>query len=227
MIIRIHQTQGGLSPRYDIDGGGVCLQGMRGALPVQPITLSGKGITLTGKPVLPSLLPLLPLAGLLVPGLQTHIFRLSRNGSDIGRVSRVHHGPGRVCHVITLDGHGELHCYHRRKGRFVYAAVYQKERQIALIENYLADVDGKRDHKLYLLEEGRHAAEALAWFTLYFARFEIERTGAVSVSISLSHCSRLVDPAWREKHFPGENFFGKLHLYDDAPADREGGTPHG
>ena len=213
MIIRIHQTRGGLSPRYDIDGEGLCLQGIRGTLPVQPITLSGKGMTLTGKPVLPSLLPLLPLAGLLVPGLQTRVFRLSRNGCDIGRVSRVQHGPGRVCHVIALDGHGELRCYDRRKGRFAYVAVCREERQIALIENYLADMDGRHDHKLYLLEEGRQAAEALAWFTLYFARFEIEQTGTVSASISLSPYDRLVDPAWREEHFPEENFFGRIHPF--------------
>ena len=116
--------------------------------------------------------------------------------------------------MIQLTDGTTLRCYSRCRGQFDLVAVYEGDEQIALLENFLRQVDGKHDHKLYLLDSHRQHAEVLAWFTMYYAQHEVAEKGDMTFTISFSRYGRMVDPAWREKHFPQENFFGKINRFD-------------
>lgn len=210
MIIRIRQRENGLRLRYDLDGEGFLFQGERGGMaPVQPITLAGCDVTLTGTYRLSSPVNHVPLLGIFGAEQRTRVFEISRNGGVIGTAAKSLHGWGKSCYVIDLADGTELRCYSRRKGQFDYVAIYEDAEQIALLENYLRAVDGRHDHKLYLLDAYSRHAEVLAWFALYYAQHEVEQTGDVTFAISFSRYDGKVDPAWRETHFPEENFFGK------------------
>lgn len=215
MIIRIRQTAGGLKPKYDIESDGFRFQGERGGLHgAQSITMSNRCATLTGRFCLPSLLSSLPLLGMLGVDQRTRVFELTREGGAIGRVSRSVHGPGKSCYVIELADGTAMRCYSRRKGQFDYVSVYEGETQIALLENFLRSMDGRHDHKLYLLDAYGQYAEVLSWFAMYYAQYEVEQTGDVSFTVSFSAYDRMYDPAWRETHFPEENFFGKINRFE-------------
>lgn len=204
MIVRIRQTSVGMKLRYDIESDGFFFQGERGGLhEAQRITMTGGGVTLTGSFRVPS----------FRNARRTRVFELERNGGTIGRVARLTEGWGKICYVIELLSGAELRCYSRCKGGFDYVAVYEGGKQIALLENYLRSVEGRHDHKLYLLDEYREHAEVLSWFAMYYAQHEVQDTGDVTFSISFSRYNRMVDPAWRETHFPEENFFGKINRF--------------
>lgn len=201
MIVRIRQTSVSMKPKYDIESDGFLFQGERGGLhDAQRITMTGGGVTLTGSFRVPSL-------------RRTRVFELERNGATIGQVARLTEGWAKTCYVIKLLNGAELRCYSRCKGGFDYVAVYEDGKQIALLENYLRSVEGRHEHKLYLLDEHREHAEVLAWFAMYYAQHEVQDTGDVTFSISFSRYNRMVDPAWRETHFPEENFFGKVNRF--------------
>lgn len=210
MIIRIRQTENGLRLRYDIEGEGFLFQGERGGLaPVQSIAITGQGVTISGTYRLPSPGSLLPLAGVFGGERRMQMYEIGRNGGVIGTAAKSLHGWGKSCYVISLNDGTELRCYSKRKGQFDYVAIYEGDVQIALLENFLRAMDGRHDHKLYLLEEHRSHAEVLSWFALYYAQHEVEKNNDAVFAISFSPYDKMVDPAWREKHFPEENFFGK------------------
>ncbi len=215
MIIRIRQTSVGLKNRYDIESDGVLFQGERGGLhDAQHIIMMGGGVTLTGCFALPSATSLIPLASLAGVEQKSRVYELQRNGGAIGRVFRSAHGWGKSCYVIELTEGTTLRCYSRCRGQFDHVAIYAGNEQIALLENFLRQVDGKHDHKLYLLDAHRQHAEVLSWFAMYYAQHEVAEKGDMTFTISFSRYNKMVDPAWREKHFPQENFFGKINRFD-------------
>ena len=112
-----------------------------------------------------------------------------------------------------------MHCYTCVKGSFHYVSVYNGMVQIALIETYLNTTDFKYTHKLYVLEEYKRYADKLSFFVVYYASFRLIRrfhmsSGSFYVkSWSFSKYNDKYDPTWRQKNFPDENFFGKMHLF--------------
>lgn len=210
MIIRIHQTSTGLKMKYDIESDGFLFQGERGGLhDAQDITMTGRSAALTGRFCLLSVLSSIPLLGLFGVDQRTRMFEVSRNGGAIGRVWKSVHGFGKSCYVMEMNDGSELRCYSRCKGQFDYVSIYDGDAQIALLENFLRSMEGRHDHKLYLLDAHRQHAEVLAWFAMYYAQHEVKQDGDLSFAISYSAYNSKYDPTWRETHFPEENFFGK------------------
>lgn len=210
MIIRIHQTHTGLKSKYDIESDGFLFQGERGGLhDAQDITMQGRDTTLTGRFCLPAPQDVIPLIGVFGVEQQTRKFEVTRNGSVIGSVWKSLHGWGKSCYVIEFADGTALRCYSRCKGSFDYVSVYDGETQIALLENYLRSMEGRHDHKLYLLDACKAYAEILAWFAMYYAQHEVQGHGDMTFTYSWSYYNKKYDPSWRETHFPEENFFGK------------------
>ena len=127
-----------------------------------------------------------------------------------------HHKEGylRKLDEIKLDSGDTLKCYTVSKGSFTYLPIYKNGVQIALVETYTVTVDYKYTHKLYLLDEYADMAEVLLLFILYYAnlhytdRHHMSTGTYYSFSWTTSPYKKKYDPAWREKYFPEENYFG-------------------
>ena len=149
-------------------------------------------------------------------------FRVTKNGTEIGRIARSDHGFLKSYYVINLnnDKKTKIYCYFTSAGSFDYVSIYLDGEQIALIETFLNVDNYKYTNKLYLLDDHTDLAQILSLFTVYYSSFAFSKrfhmTAGTSYvkKISFSRYSAMYDKSWRETNFPNENFFGKLSLFD-------------
>ena len=147
--------------------------------------------------------------------------RITRGEVDAGNFVYVQESFKKSHYRITLPGDKTIEVYARDKGAFEYLSVYDGEQQIALVEIYLTTEDYKYTYKLYLLETHDELGDILALFILYYAnwnyakRFHMSKGSMHVRSWSYSAYNDRYDPTWRERHFPRENFFGKVGLFDE------------
>lgn len=130
------------------------------------------------------------------------------------------HGYYSSYYALDLADGERFNCYCTSKGRFAYISIYLGDVQIALVETFLSVEDFKFVHKMYLLDEYVRFADILAFFVIYHAgfayaqRFHMSSGSFHGYGLSVSRYNSKYDPAWRETHFPDENFFGKINIFD-------------
>ena len=220
MIITIAQTASNIKQQYDIESENFYYSGVTGNLSrLQSITLHNKENTIKGIYNRSNWIHYIPLRYLFGGANLTRGFALSKNDNQYGNIVFSKHGFHKSFYVIALYSGEIFHCYCRSIGSFDYVSIYQGDTQIALIETYLSVNDYKYTHKLFLLDEYNQFAETLSFFVLYYASYTFAKRmhmsiGSVSVkSWSFSKYNDKYDPKWRERHFPNENFFGKINLF--------------
>lgn len=221
MIIKISQTASNIKQTYSIDCDRFHFQGNCGKFHhLQEITLSNQTNSLTGIYQPSKWVNYIPFCYLFGMQSLTRTFLLHKNDHSYGTVTLATLGFFKSHYVIALDNGEILRCYNLSKGSFDYVSVYLGDQQIALLETYLNVNDYKYTHKLYLLDEYDRFAETLSFFSLYYAtyrfakRFHMSKVSVYEKSWSYSVYNGKYDESWREKHFPNEDFFGKIHLFD-------------
>ena len=188
----------------------------------QTITMAGKdgAVVLRGEHGFSEKVNYIPFRQLFGKARTTRRFRIFSGEKVVGDMALLNQGLYKSFYRIALSDGGELQCYSREKGSFGYVSVYQEERQIALLEIYLTTVDYKYNYKVYLLEECTDLRDILVFFVLYYAnwnyaqRFHMSKESVHVKAWTFSRYNQKYDPAWREKHFPQENFFGKTSLFE-------------
>ena len=151
---------------------------------------------------------------------------LKRGNEYAGSFVRSRTGFGDYFYLLSFGNDTIYRCYIRSIGSYNYVAVYElsssgavETKQIALLETYLTVVDNKFKFKIYLLDEYAEHKDELILFILYYAnynftqRFHMSRGVSYTKAWSLSKYKEKVDPQWRERNFPDENFFGKVDLF--------------
>ncbi len=220
MIVTISQTASNIKQAYNIDGDGFYFQGNCGRFSrFQKITLSNKNDSIMGIYSMSNWVNYIPFRHLFGVANLTRAFRLYKNNAPYGHIVFSKHGFFKSFYVIALNNGEILHCYPLSNGSFHYVSVYLGDKQIALLETHLYVTDFKYTHKLYLLDEYNKFGEVLSFFTLYYANYRFVRRFHMSIgsfyerSWSRSKYRYKYDEAWRETHFPNENFFGKINLF--------------
>ena len=221
MIITISQTASNIKQSYNIESDNFYFQGDCGNFNrFQEITLYNKNDNITGKYNLSRWVNYIPFRHLFGVANLTRVFHLYKNDCLYGSIIFSKHGFLKSFYVIALDNGEILHCYNLSKGSFDYVSVYFGDKQIALLETFLNVNDYKYTHKLYILDEYNSFAETLSFFTLYYAnyhfakRFHMSKGSVYEKSWSYSKYKDKYNEMWRETHFPNENFFGKINLFD-------------
>ena len=221
MIITISQTASNIKQSYTVEGDQFYFQGENGKFNRhQKITLSNEKDTITGTFTPTKWYNHIPYRYLFGGTNLTRLFLLYKNASLYGSIVFSEHGFLKSFYVIALNDGEIIHCYTLSKGSFHYVSVYMGDQQIALIETYLTVTNYKYTHKLYLLDEYRNLAEALSFFTLYYANYHFAKRFHMSAGTvyekawSFSKYQKKYQADWRETHFPNENFFGKINLFD-------------
>lgn len=219
MIIKISQTASNVRQSYDIEGENFYYTADAGSFSrLQPIILSGKDTTVKGVYTPSKWVNYIPFRYLFGRENLTRAFRLYKNGTAYGSIVHADRGFLKSLYVITSADGEVLQCYYLSRGAFDYVSVYSGDVQIALAETYLSVNDYMYTHKLYLSDAHARFADVLAFFVVYYASYRFAKrmhmsAGSVSTrSWSLSKYADKYDPAWRETHFPDENFFGKTSL---------------
>lgn len=223
MVITISQTASNIKQSYDVESENFYYSGNAGSLSrLQSITLSNNENTIKGSHNISKWVNYIPFRYLFGEANLNRGFRLYKNDSMYGSIVFSKHGFLKSFYVITLDGGEIFHCYFLSRGSFNYVSIYMGDTQIALIETYLSVDDYKYTHKLYLLDEYNRFADTLSFFVLYYASYTFAKRmhmSRVSVSVKAWSFSKYADkynPKWRETHFPNENFFGKINLFNDS-----------
>lgn len=220
MIIKITQTASNIKQTYDIEGESFYYQGESGNIScIQPIMLYNKENEIKGVYKSSKWVNYIPFRYLFGMTNLTRAFHFYKNDCLCGGIVFSKHGFLKSFYVVTLESGEILHCYNLSQGSFDYVSVYLGDKQIALLETYLNANDYKYTHKLYILDEYDRLAETLSFFTLYYANFHFAKrfhmsTGSVyETSWSYSKYKNKYNEMWRETHFPNENFFGKLNIF--------------
>jgi len=221
MIITISQTASNIKQSYTIEGDNFYFKGDNGKFnSFQKIILSNKNDTIMGVFNLSKWINYIPFRYLFGGTNLSRLFLLYKNDSLYGSIVFSKHGFYKSFYVIALDDGQILHCYNLSKGSFDYVSIYNGGKQIALIETYLNVNDYKYTHKLYILDEHDNLSDTLSFFTLYYAnyhfakRFHMSKGSVYQKSWSYSKYNNKYNETWRETHFPNENFFGKINLFD-------------
>lgn len=227
MIITITQTHSLHGPEYTTEWESKTYHAtVGGLLKRQTVTLSRGDTELCGRWSPTHWTNHIPLRHLFgVPRLSRSC-HVTRNGQDEAIFLHSLHGFGKAFYVIALWNNTVLHGYDVSRGEFNNLCLYDGEYQIGLIETYLTAINGCYSHKIYLLDgrdggtEYAEKAEVLALFAIYYANHRFVERGSMYFGTkhqkewTMSKYNNRYDPAWRETHFPDENFFGKLHLFD-------------
>ena len=222
MIVKITQTASNIKQEYDIEREDHYLRGKAGSVSrFQNIVMSGADVSIEGKYHVSSPVNYIPFRYLFGAANQRRNFCLYRDGEKYGDIFFIRHGFLKSFYMIDLDDGTDFCCYVRLIDSFSYISIYRDRKQIALVETLLSNDDYKFVHKLYILKQWERYADTLAFFVLYYANFCFTRRfhmsmGSVTVkrARSFSDYNHKYDPSWRETHFPDDNYFGKLHVFD-------------
>lgn len=220
MIIKITQTESNTRQSYEIEGEDFYFSGNAGSISrLQTITLRNRETTIKGVYHLSKWVNYIPFRYLTGKANITRTFYLYRNDELYGTVVFSKHAFWGSFYVIALKGGEVFHCFDRYVDSFHYISIYRNETQIALIETYLNVTDLKFTHKLYLLDEYRQFADTFSFFTVYYAgycfahRFHMSSGSTYRKGRSITNYAYKYNPQWRAKHFPNENFFGKIDAF--------------
>lgn len=222
MIITITQTASNVKQLYRVDGDSFHYEGKAGSFSeLQSVVLSGKKTTLKGFYKPSEWINYIPCRHLFGKECITRQFLLYENDEFRGSIVFSKHGYLKSFYVIALESGEIFHCYVFAKGSFEYVSIYKGEAQIALVETNLSMNDYKYIHKLYILDDHDRFAETFSFFVLYYASYEFVKRfhmskGSYDVKAwSFSKYSNKYDEKWRETHFPNENFFGPIYLFNN------------
>lgn len=142
--------------------------------------------------------------------------RIETDGGIIARFALSRHGIYKSYYKIMFPDGEELCCYTYAHKSFSYLCFYKGGTQIALAETYLVSIDGKHNHKLYLLDEYEAYADILSLLLLHHVNHTFtkslfaQKSTMRSFVFTISAYKQMYDPAWRERHFPKENFWGRI-----------------
>ncbi len=224
MIINIEQNRSNLSQRFEIYmDGSFAYEGNLGSLSrFQEIHMQsprGKA-NISGRRRISKWTQYIPFVYLFDKTSVTEVMQCRKNGADFGRFSRCRSGWLESRYIIfSQETNRTLQAYPLCRGDFEYITIYLEQKQIALIEHYLTTVNQKDRYKIYLMENFAQLGDILSLFTLYYdnknhaRRYHMSSGISVKKSWSFSRYKDKYDPAWREKHFPDENFFGRTSLF--------------
>ena len=220
MIVKITQTASNIKQLFYIDSDDFNFHGELGSWDkYQSISLSNEESVIKGVHRFSNWVNYIPLRYLFGYTNITRVFDLYRNENKYGNIVFSEHGFHKSYYLIQLDNGPVFHCYSRSKGSFNYVSIYEKDKQIALIETLLNVEDFKYTHKLYILNDYKQFADTLSFFVLYYANFKFSQrfhmsSGSQNVKAwSFSRYNYKYDPEWREKNFPNENYFGKTSIF--------------
>ena len=224
MIIKIEQSRSGLSQRFEIDmDGSFAYEGALGSLSrFQEIHMQSPhgGANISGRRRISKWTQYIPFVYLFGKTSVTEVMQCRKNGADFGRFCRCRSGWLKSRYVISVpERNRTLQAYPFSRGDFEYISIYLEQEQIALIEHFLTTVDQKDRYKIYLPENFAQLGDILSLFTLYYdnenhaRRYHMFCGTSVKKSWSFSRYKDKYDPAWREKHFPDETFFGRTSLF--------------
>ena len=147
-------------------------------------------------------------------------FRIRQNESPVGTVQYSHHGFLKSRYEMLLDDGTVVYGYAYSWGKFDYLSIYAGDEQIALLETYMVSENDCFRHKLYLMETHENLAQLLSFFSVYYVagKFVTRNNGyfgtGVQYAWSFSRYRRMYDPAWRERNFPNDDFWGKINRFD-------------
>ena len=223
MIIKIVQTASNIKQTYDIEGENFYYRANAGSFSrLQSITLVNRENTLKGVYHLSKPINYIPLRYLFGKPNLTRAFQIYKNGGAYGNVVYSKRGFNRSCYLITTNRREEFECYDLYRGSFHYISIYRGNVQIALVETYLSVNDYEYTHKLYLLDDYVELADIFSLFVVYYAGYNFAKRLHMNIhsttyvkAWSISSYSDKYDPNWRETHFPNENFFGKVSLFEN------------
>ncbi len=142
--------------------------------------------------------------------------RVETDGGTVAHFAYSRHGFCKSCYRITLSGGEEILCYLHASNSFSYLCFYKDGVQIALAETYLVSTNGAYNHKLYLLDEYGAHADICALLVLHHANHTLTKSLSAQNhtvyhhALSFSRYTCKFDPTWRERHFPKENFWGRM-----------------
>ena len=220
MIIEIQQLSSNIKQTFSVEGDLLASAALGRVHRLQPISVSDSDrILISARYRYPGWTNYIPFRHLFGIESKRRFFCVEKDGRDIGVMYFSCHGFLRSCYRIQLWDGTELSCYPLAKGSFCYVPIYRGNRQIALIETYLTVTNGNYRHKLYLLDEEQALREVLVLFTIYYHNYTFADRFHASVGTTyekrrtFSKYNRKYSEAWREEHFPNENFFGKVSLF--------------
>lgn len=224
MIIELTLNNSVLKKEFDIEcDGEYTYTGKMGALSAyQNIELiQNDGVLLLGKRRLTSIENRIPFRYLFGKENLRSVMDIYEGDKIIGSFCKTQHGFMKSCCRIDLADKSQIYCYDLFRGKFAYVPIYIDDKQIALVEVYLTVRDGAYKLKMYLLDEFSHMRKILAMFLLYYAEQEYAKSASGSVASTTygydwraSRYMKKYDPLWREKHFPNENFWGKINRFE-------------
>ena len=223
MIIKIAQTQSDIKQSFYVDSDGFCFNGTAGSFSrLEPIVLSNKQTELKGIHSFSKWYNYIPVRCLFGMTNRKRIFHLYKDGETYGKFTFVQDGFLKCAYEIELNSGDVFRCYYRNVGSFNYVMIYRNNTQIALIETYLNVENFKHNQKIYILDECNRFADTFSLFSLYYANYHIVKRIHLSKGFytvktySFSKYNNMYDNKWREEHFPNENFFGKIHLFEES-----------
>ena len=224
MIISVKQTASNIAQTYEvsIDGTYVYAGSLGRFHRFQPIELMDKNNTpvLKGRWCLSKWIHYLPFAWVLAKHTVTRKCVITGSTGETASIGFTRQRAFEDVYTIWLPCGEELKAYAVAVGDYEYVSIYRKDHQVALLELYLTAIDYCYTYKMYVLEEIAEQKAWLTFFVLYYAnqnhthRFHMSKGTVRTKKWSFSRSGSRYDPTWREVHFPHENFFGKIHLYD-------------
>ena len=217
MIIKITQTASNIKQRFDVELEGEYCQGEAGSFSeLQDVTLTGKNGVLKAVFAPLELKKCFPNGKPPFKAVFTNPYIVYKDEKTLGSMVRAVRGIYKESYLLTTENSDFIHCYCRAKGAFNFVSIYAGDKQIALMETYLATRDCKYCHKLYLLDEYAHLSELLSLFAVCYSstefskRFHMSMGTAAEKEWSFSRYNSKYDHKWREIHFPKENYFGRI-----------------
>lgn len=108
-------------------------------------------------------------------------------------------------YVITLNN-STYNCYTVSKGDYNYVAVYDGDKQIALIEKVLTVTNNLDTYKIFLLDHYKERAKLLSLFTVYYDNWNYSSRGSMfygteySKEWTYSRNNDKYDPDWKSKN---------------------------
>ncbi len=221
MIISIYQTKANIKHEYKIDLDNMTYNASTGGISsLQDITMVAEGDEFRAKWLPASPLSYLPFLSWFGHEQKTRAAAIEQNGKDIAEIYLSKHGFMKAYYVIKPKHGAVLHGYDISRGRFNYVCIFEGDVQIALLETYMAMGENKCLHKLYILDSHSDCRRLLSLFGIYHSNYRFAQKGfsfygtSIRVERSFSKYNGKYDPHWREEHFPNENFFGKINLFD-------------
>lgn len=221
MIIKVSQTSSNIKQTYDIESENFYFRGESGSISrLQNVVMSGKDLVIEGVYDIVKLKENIPFGHLFGKENITRCFCIKYNEEKYGKIYFSKHGFMKSCYVVSPLEEEVLHCYSVSKGSFNYVCVYLGDKQIALIETYLCVNDYKYIHKIYLLDDYNKYAEILSFFTVYYSsynfaeRLRMNKGSVNQKAWTISRYNNKYDSVWRDTHFPNENFWGKISLFN-------------